>query len=381
MRTIFVGGGTPTVLPPALLAGALDACREAFDVAADAEITSEANPGTVDQAHFAALAALGVNRLSMGVQSFDDAELAWLQRIHSAGEAEAAFAAARRAGFANINLDFMFGLPGQELATWARTLARAVSLRPEHLSLYGLTVEHGTPLFDQVRRGLIAEPDDDLAADFYLAACETLAAAGYEQYEISNWARRRDQGSGIRSQESGVRGQESDAAAPSPHLLRTQLQLPASNFQLPASNFQLPTSSFQLPVPSQPRLLAPRTLPRLRRGRTQLCGGPPLVERQAGAGVHPPDRRRPLAGAGRRDHRPPAGDGRDDDARPAAGGRGGDGRRASGSGSAWGWRRRSGPRSTGWPAAGLLERLPDRVRLTPGGRLLGNQVFAEFLPG
>ncbi len=167
VRTIFIGGGTPTVLPPELLARVLDACREAFNVAADAEITSEANPGTVDQAHFAALAALGVNRLSMGVQSFDDGELTWLGRIHSAAEAETAFHAARRAGFANINLDFIFGLPGQAPATWARTLARAISLAPEHLSLYSLTVEAGTPLFDQARRGAIAEPDDDLAADLY----------------------------------------------------------------------------------------------------------------------------------------------------------------------------------------------------------------------
>ena len=167
VRTIFIGGGTPTVLPPTLLADVLDACREAFDVAEDAEITSEANPGTVDQAHFAALAGMGVNRLSMGVQSFDDAELAWLGRIHSAAEAEAAFEAARAAGFANINLDFIFGLPGQDPATWTRTLARAIDLAPEHLSLYSLTVEPGTPLFEQARRGVIAEPDDDLAADLY----------------------------------------------------------------------------------------------------------------------------------------------------------------------------------------------------------------------
>ena len=154
VRTVFIGGGTPTVLPPALLARALDACREAFEVDPDAEITSEANPGAVDQAHFAALRRMGVNRLSMGVQSFDDAELRWLGRIHGAVEAEAAFRAARAAGFDNINLDFMFGLPGQDPATWARTLARAIDLAPEHLSLYSLTVEPGTPLAEQVTRGL-----------------------------------------------------------------------------------------------------------------------------------------------------------------------------------------------------------------------------------
>ena len=254
VRTIFIGGGTPTVLPPTLLADVLDACREAFDVAADAEITSEANPGTVDQAHFAALAGMGVNRLSMGVQSFDDAELAWLGRIHSAEEAVAAFHAARAAGFANINLDFIFGLPGQDPATWTRTLARAIDLAPEHLSLYSLTVEPGTPLFDQARRGAIAEPDDDLAADLYALACDALAAGGYEQYEISNWAR-----TGVRNQDqesgSGVRSQESESAS----------QLPHSQ-----NNVQFPASCFQFPVPSQPRLLAQRAVPRLRRGGAQL---------------------------------------------------------------------------------------------------------------
>jgi oxygen-independent coproporphyrinogen-3 oxidase len=189
VRTIFIGGGTPTVLEPGQLARVLDACRAAFDVQPDAEITSEANPGTTDGARFAALRDIGVTRLSMGVQSFDDAELRWLGRIHSAAEAEAAFAAAREAGFANINLDFMFGLPGQQLETWSATLRRALALAPEHLSLYSLTVEDGTPLADRVRRGLDAEPDDDLAADLYQHAAEALAAGGYGQYEISNYAK------------------------------------------------------------------------------------------------------------------------------------------------------------------------------------------------
>ena len=169
------------------MAQILAACREAFDLAPDAEITSEANPGTVDQERFSALRAMGVNRLSMGVQSFDDEELRWLGRIHGATEAETAFTAARAAGFTNINLDFIFGLPDQRPETWARTLRRAVELGPEHLSLYSLIVEHGTPLADQVRRGLISEPDDDLAADMYEAASGLLAATGYAQYEISNW--------------------------------------------------------------------------------------------------------------------------------------------------------------------------------------------------
>ena len=268
VRTIFVGGGTPTVLPPTLLADVLDACREAFDVAADAEITSEANPGTVDQAHFAALAGMGVNRLSMGVQSFDDAELRWLGRIHSAAEAEAAFEAARAAGFANINLDFMFSLPGQEPATWARTLVRAIDLAPEHLSLYSLIVEPGTPLFEQARRGVIEEPDDDLAADLYALACDALPAGGYAQYEISNWARATNGEQNGKDKRQEIRANSS---------LR---------------QFQ----SLCVPVPSQPRLLAQRAVPRLWRGGAQLCGGAAMVERQAGAGVHPPDRRRAVGG-------------------------------------------------------------------------------------
>ncbi len=188
VSSVFVGGGTPTVLPRDFLSQVIGACRDAFDIMEDAEITSEANPGTADASLFVALREMGVNRLSMGVQSFDDAELLWLGRIHGADEALAAYHAARRAGFENINLDFMFGLPGQSTETWKRTLDRAINLNPEHLSLYGLTIEHGTPLYDQVRRGLQAPPDDDHAADFYLLAADRLTAAGYDQYEISNWS-------------------------------------------------------------------------------------------------------------------------------------------------------------------------------------------------
>jgi oxygen-independent coproporphyrinogen-3 oxidase len=188
--TLFLGGGTPTVLPVELLARVLDAGRAAFDLQPEAEITSEANPGTVDVDRFAALRRLGVNRLSMGVQSFDPAELAFLGRIHSAGDAVAAMAAARAAGFANINLDFIYGLPGQSPATWRSTLSRAIDLAPEHISLYSLTIEEGTPFGDWAAAGRLAQPDPDLAADLYEIADELLSAAGYSQYEISNWARR-----------------------------------------------------------------------------------------------------------------------------------------------------------------------------------------------
>jgi oxygen-independent coproporphyrinogen III oxidase len=187
--TVFLGGGTPTVLPVELLAQIMDACCTAFDLLPDAEITSEANPGTVDVSRFAALRALGVNRLSMGVQSFDPAELDFLGRIHSAAEAAEAMAAARAAGFNNINLDFIYGLPDQSPATWQRTLERALALAPEHISLYSLTIEEGTPFGDWAAAGRLAQPSPDLAADMYEIADELLASAGYFQYEISNWTK------------------------------------------------------------------------------------------------------------------------------------------------------------------------------------------------
>ncbi len=188
VHTIFLGGGTPTVLNAAQLARLLDACAQAFTVAPDAEITCEANPGAVDQARFDDLRRLGVNRLSLGVQSFEPSELAFLGRIHSAEEAELAFRRARAAGFENISLDFMFGLPEQTPASWQRTLRRALALGPEHLSLYSLTVEDDTPLAAWVQSGRVRPASEDLTADLYSMAQEMLAAAGYQQYEISNWA-------------------------------------------------------------------------------------------------------------------------------------------------------------------------------------------------
>lgn len=187
-RTIFFGGGTPSLLTADQVDGLLRAAQEAFAVDEDAEITLEANPGTLEYGRLDALRAVGVNRLSMGAQSFDAGLLRWMGRIHSPEEIETAFARARRAGFTSINLDFIFALPDQSLATWADTLERAVALGPEHLSLYSLIVEEGTPLFAWVRDGRVRPADDDTAADMYEYAMERLATAGYGQYEISNWA-------------------------------------------------------------------------------------------------------------------------------------------------------------------------------------------------
>ena len=188
VKTLFLGGGTPTVLEPRHLERLFQAIHDAFHLLPHAEITSEANPGTIDQERFLTLQALGVNRLSMGVQSFHDDELHFLGRIHSADEALAAFQLARKIGFENINLDFMFGLPGQSPQKWRQTLQTAMALQPEHLSLYSLSVEPNTPLATWVARGQVNAPDPDLAADFYDTAREMLVTGGYVHYEISNWA-------------------------------------------------------------------------------------------------------------------------------------------------------------------------------------------------
>ncbi|HUS81316.1 MAG TPA: radical SAM family heme chaperone HemW [Armatimonadota bacterium] len=191
--TAFVGGGTPTAMPVDLLAGIVRTVRVRLALPPDAEVTVEANPGTVDLAVLRALREAGMSRLSLGVQSLNDGELALLGRIHSASEAVEAVRLARWAGVGNLSLDLMYGLPRQTLAGWRATLAQALALVPEHLSLYALTVEEGTPLAAAIARGDLPAPDDGLAADMYLHAEEALDAAGYAHYEISNWARRSPQ--------------------------------------------------------------------------------------------------------------------------------------------------------------------------------------------
>lgn len=189
VATIFFGGGTPSVLAPAQIGRILDACRARYAVAPDAEISMEANPGTISEANFAGYRAAGVNRLSMGVQSFDDAMLRALSRIHTADQAREAFHRARRAGFDNINLDLIFGLPGQDVAHWDRTLDALLELAPDHLSAYSLIVEERTPLWKLVEIGRVIVPGEDEVGAQYERARDRLAAAGYRQYEISNWTR------------------------------------------------------------------------------------------------------------------------------------------------------------------------------------------------
>jgi oxygen-independent coproporphyrinogen-3 oxidase len=163
--------------------------RGAFEVDPAAEVSFEANPGTVNQEYLRALRAASVNRISFGVQSFHDDELAALDRIYSADEAKEAYRWAREAGFERINLDLIYGLPEQAVKRWQATLEQAIALGPENLSLYALTVEEGTKLAHDIERGRVPGPDGDMQAAMYEWSCERLDRAGYGQYEISNWCR------------------------------------------------------------------------------------------------------------------------------------------------------------------------------------------------
>ena len=187
--TVYIGGGTPTVLGPERLTRILAAIRSRFPVTEGAEITSEANPGTVTGDDFARLREGGFNRVSLGVQSFRPQTLAALGRIHSVEDVRAAYRDARRAGFSSVGIDLIFGNPGQSEGEWQEDLDRAVTFLPEHVSAYALTPEPGTPIDAAIGAGAIALPDDDGVARMYAATRETLRAAGYRHYEISNFSR------------------------------------------------------------------------------------------------------------------------------------------------------------------------------------------------
>jgi oxygen-independent coproporphyrinogen-3 oxidase len=189
VTTIFFGGGTPSLVPVEEIARIMEGLRSSLEIAPDAEVTLEANPGSLDEPYLRELLDIGFNRLSVGVQSFHDDELRALDRLHSADDARAAFSAARAAGFTNVNLDLIFGLPEQPMERWQQSVEEALALAPEHLSLYALTVEEGTPLARAVARGRTPAPDQDSQADQYEWTQDRLASAGYEHYEISNWAR------------------------------------------------------------------------------------------------------------------------------------------------------------------------------------------------
>ncbi|MEV4992542.1 radical SAM family heme chaperone HemW [Streptomyces niveus] len=188
VRTVFVGGGTPTLLAAADLVRMLDAVREEFGLADDAEITTEANPESVDPAYLAELRAGGFNRISFGMQSAKQHVLQVLDRTHTPGRPEECVAEARAAGFDHVNLDLIYGTPGESDDDWRATLAAAVGAGPDHVSAYALIVEEGTGLARRIRRGEVPMTDDDEHADRYLIADETLGAAGFSWYEVSNWS-------------------------------------------------------------------------------------------------------------------------------------------------------------------------------------------------
>jgi oxygen-independent coproporphyrinogen III oxidase len=187
--TIFFGGGTPSLLTPEQLGTVLDVVRREYVLAGDAEISLEANPNDVTRDYLSALRANGINRLSIGMQSAINSELQLFARRHDNDAVVKSVSAARAAGFDNLNLDLIYGVPHQSMANWESTLGQALALKPEHLSLYALGLEDGTPMKAWVERGRLPEPDDDLAADMYEQATVLLAEAGYAQYEISNWSK------------------------------------------------------------------------------------------------------------------------------------------------------------------------------------------------
>ena len=335
IHTVYFGGGTPSLLAPAHYERLLTALADAFHLLPDAEITLEANPGTVDTAYLAALRGLGFNRLSLGMQSARPEELRLLGREHDFPAVIRAVAAARKAGFANLNLDLIYGLPGQRLEDWQTSLEWALRLAPEHLSLYALTLEHGTPLRAWVQRGLVPPIDDDAAADMYEWAAERLERAGFQQYEISNWARpgfacrhnlqywRSQPYLGLGAGAHGwVAGQRTvNVRAPAAYIAR--LQNPPAR---PVRPFPWTPATVHLRRLSRGEALGEYMMMALRLTRE----GARWDEVRRRFGVEP---RAVFADALER-----------------------------------------------CTAAGLLEPTPTGVRLTPRGRLLANRVFAAFLP-
>jgi oxygen-independent coproporphyrinogen III oxidase len=187
--TVYFGGGTPTTLTVGQISSLIEACRREFDVAPDSEITAEANPGSISQNYLEELRSAGVNRLSFGVQSFDDDELRMIGRTHSAEEAREAVRTARDAGFANVSIDLIAGLPEQKMETWRRNLEEAFTLAPDHLSVYLLELYKDAPLLHRINRGELRAVDDDLTVAMYFALTDEAERRGFEHYEISNWAR------------------------------------------------------------------------------------------------------------------------------------------------------------------------------------------------
>lgn len=186
--TLYFGGGTPSQLPAESVRQIIQACAQSFALDPLAEISFEANPGDADEATFHALRQAGVNRLSVGMQSAHERELRLFARRHTYDDVRATVQLARQADFSSVSLDLIYGIPGQSIGSWQRSLEAALALAPDHLSLYSLSIEEGTPLHTRLLSGRMAAPDPDLAADMYEWAADRLPRAGLDQYEISNWA-------------------------------------------------------------------------------------------------------------------------------------------------------------------------------------------------
>lgn len=187
-ETIFFGGGTPSLLKPSEVEKILNHLHRRFSIQANAEITLETNPGTVDLAKLKGYRLLGVDRLSVGIQSFHEDELQFLSRIHSSNEAKECIKIARRAGFDNVSLDLIFALPNQIMERWQSNLQQAVELEPQHISAYSLIVEEGTPLYRMVANQRVVTVPEELEAEMYEFTIDFLTNHGYEQYEVSNFA-------------------------------------------------------------------------------------------------------------------------------------------------------------------------------------------------
>ncbi len=188
LRTVYIGGGTPSVLPPGQAERLLAGLQEILSFSQVDEFSVEANPGTVSPSWLETVRRFGVNRISFGMQAYQDRLLETLGRIHRYDEVVRSVRSARACGFSNISLDLIFGIPGQTSADWKETLDAALSLDPEHISAYGLIPEEGTPLYRDLESGVLSLPDPDLEREMYDTAIRTLSAAGYRQYEISNFA-------------------------------------------------------------------------------------------------------------------------------------------------------------------------------------------------
>ncbi|NLC67204.1 MAG: oxygen-independent coproporphyrinogen III oxidase [Clostridiaceae bacterium] len=189
IASIYLGGGTPSLLEPGYISMIMDECRKAFSISSDAEITIEANPGTLSLEKLKKYKECGINRLSIGLQAWQDRHLSSLGRIHTSGDFEENLLAAREAGFINISVDLIFGFPGQSLEDWEETLERVTNHGVEHLSCYSLKIEEGTALYDDVKKGRVKAVDDELDRDMYHLAVKKLRDKGFIHYEISNFSK------------------------------------------------------------------------------------------------------------------------------------------------------------------------------------------------